>query len=76
MDKALKLYNLANKLARNTQGFFETKGLGKGNHYTNSFINELGKLAVTKFGEDYSEKKSVVTIVSQLIFTFLMKALL
>ena len=56
MNKSVKLYELANKLASDTQGFFETKGPGKGNHSTNYFINELGTLAINTFGTDYSEK--------------------
>jgi len=56
MNRALKLYSLANDLSLKTKGFFETKGPGKGNHSTNDFIKALGNLAIKEFEIDYSEK--------------------
>lgn len=56
MSKSSRLYELANNLALNTDGFFETKGPGKGNHSTNAFIGRLGELAKAEFDHDYSEK--------------------
>src|SRR5690554_1625680 len=52
-----ELYRLAQNLAFSTEGFFDVKGPGAGNHATNKFISELGKLANKKFRKDFSEKK-------------------
>ena len=56
MNKSHQLYELANELALSTDGFFETKGPGKGNHSTNDYIKKLGERATSRFGADYSEK--------------------
>jgi len=56
MNRAKRLSELSNNLALQIKGFFEIKGPGKGNHSTNDFINELGRLANQEFGEDYSEQ--------------------
>lgn len=56
MNKAKRLYEIANDIALSTPGFFEIKGPGEGNHSTNKFIAELGDRAIAEFGEDFSEK--------------------
>lgn len=56
MSKAKILFTLARDLALATEGFFDTKGPGKGNHSTNNFIAKLGELATREFGEDFSER--------------------
>jgi len=50
------LYEIANDLAKDTPGFFEKKGPGKGNFATNDFIAELSSRTISKFGEDFAEK--------------------
>ena len=57
MAKAKRLFEIANKLALGTPGFFESKGPGAGNLSTNKFIAKLGELAASEFGQDFSEQK-------------------
>ena len=56
MTNALRIFQLADNLASNAEGFYQTKGAGKGNYATNSFIRELRALASKEFGGDFSEK--------------------
>ena len=52
-----KLVELAQKIADDSPGFFEIKGLpGNGDKATNAFMKELQSQAKQLFGEDFSEK--------------------
>lgn len=56
MAKYEELYEIARKLASETEAFLDIKGPGAGNRATNWFVTSLGRLASEKFGEDHSEK--------------------
>lgn len=56
MDRALELLRLAQALATETPGFFETKGPGAGNHATNAYVAELRIRATALFGANYAEQ--------------------
>lgn len=56
MSNYQELYKIAQNLSCKTEGFLDIKGPGTGNHATNQFISELGKLAIARFGKDFSEK--------------------
>ena len=57
MTKADHIYQMAQSIASSTQDFLVTKGPGKGDRATHSFMAKLREQAETHFGEDYSEKK-------------------
>ncbi|RUO31616.1 hypothetical protein CWE12_01050 [Aliidiomarina sedimenti] len=52
-----ELHEIAKDIASGTEGFLDIKGPGAGNHATNEFISELGRLSSERFGKDFSEKK-------------------
>jgi hypothetical protein len=54
-----RLIALAQQLADEIPGFFETKGPGKGDRATNSFMARLRQQAREAIGEDLSEQKIV-----------------
>jgi hypothetical protein len=56
LAKTDHLLLLAQGIAEQTQGFFEKKGPGVGDHATGSFVRALRQLAKEVFGADYSEK--------------------
>ena len=55
--KATRIFELANEIARRTEGFFRTHGPAVGNRITNRYVAELGERAPEEFGVDLSEKK-------------------
>ena len=57
MQNSKKLFELASEIARETDGFFTTKGPGAGNYSTNQFTAEIRDRAASLFGSDYSEQK-------------------
>src|SRR5437867_5518197 len=57
MQKAAKIYILAQALADERPYFFDIKGPSLGDHDTSSFMKELRSRALRAFNEDYAEKK-------------------
>ena len=56
-SKVETLYDLVQQLANERPVFFETKGQGKGNLDTNSFMLELRRRAKIAFGQDFAERR-------------------
>ena|SRR6266404_87297 len=57
MQKAEKIYILAQALADERPYFFDIKGPSLGDHDTSSFMKELRSRALRAFNQDYAEKK-------------------
>jgi hypothetical protein len=56
-SKADRLFLLAQRIAEQTQGFFETKGPGAGDQASLTFMRNLREAAKGLFGKDFSEKR-------------------
>lgn len=54
--KSEQFISIAQQVADQRPGFFETKGPGKGDKDTNSFMAELRHQAQRAFGKDFSEQ--------------------
>ena len=57
MTKADRIYQIAQSIAYATDDFHITKGPGKGDRATHSFMAELRDQVEACLGEDYSEKQ-------------------
>lgn len=54
-ERIARLLLLAQKIAENTQNFFDVKGPGNGDHATNKFMAELRAVAKKHFQRDMAE---------------------
>lgn len=57
MSYSERVYEITQKLANETPGFFDTKGPGTGNRATYSFMKKLRRRTEKEFQNDYSEKR-------------------